>query len=136
MGLVRGPNAAMISGALNAAVNGGNIVEGMVTGCLSASFSQLGLLGAGIYGGFMSYSQGVSFMRGFVSAGISQLGGGDGIPGFVTSTILGGVASRITGGKFESGAASAAFMYVMRVGAQKISVGGALKVRMRVVVVI
>ena len=44
-------------------------------------------------------------------------GGGPSIKGFVTSAVLGGVATEVTGGKFKNGAASAAFMYAVSAGA-------------------
>lgn len=47
-------------------------------------------------------------------------GGGPSIKGFVTSAVLGGVATEVTGGKFKNGAASAAFMYAVSAGVRSV----------------
>jgi len=77
-------------------------------------------LAHGVAGGVMSSLQGGKFGYGFVSAGVTQLSGGqiDRIdaanPGFsisrtVAAAAVGGTVSAITGGKFANGAVTAAF---------------------------
>ncbi len=66
---------AQQGGAAQAAVNGTNILTGAVTGAIGGAFGGAGIIGAGIYGGFMSYAQGGNFASGFVSAGIGGLFG-------------------------------------------------------------
>jgi hypothetical protein len=118
--------AGAAGGAAQAAVNGTNILTGAITGAIGGAFGAGNAFIAGLYGGFMAYTQGGNFASGFFAAGIGAAGGGQGysIDSFIRSTVLGGVASRITGGKFANGAQSAAFMFAVSAGMNKIGVGG------------
>jgi RHS repeat-associated protein len=111
----------MISGAAGAAANGTSILKGVVFGAFSgAAYGAGGVWGSAVWGGVESYMNGGAIGRGFIAAGIGALGGAGGggpsIKGFVTSAVLGGVATEVTGGKFKNGAASAAFMYAVSAG--------------------
>jgi RHS repeat-associated protein len=111
----------MISGAAGAAANGTSILKGVVFGAFSgAAYGAGGVWGSAVWGGVESYMNGGAIGRGFIAAGIGALGGAGGggpsIKGFVTSAVLGGVATQVTGGKFKNGAASAAFMYAVSAG--------------------
>ncbi|GAA6166523.1 RHS repeat-associated core domain-containing protein [Sessilibacter corallicola] len=127
-----------ISGAVGAAVNGGNILQGALVGGLSAAaFSSVsGFIGGsgdffgsglsqgaffgrvaahGFIGGVQSVLQGGKFGHGFASAGFTQAFAGQ-INGLKTkfarvsaSAVVGGTASEISGGKFVNGAATVAF---------------------------
>ena len=121
--------AGMIGGAAGAVANGGNfgdVVFGMLMGAFSGAIAGAGLdpmmafLIKGISGGAMESVQGGSFGHGFMVAGISGMGGGEGIPGAVSAMIIGGTVSEMTGGKFKNGAASAAFNYALQWGAGEI----------------
>jgi hypothetical protein len=114
----------MISGAAGAAANGTSILKGVVFGAFSgAAYQAGGAWGSALWGGAESYMNGGAIGRGFIAAGIGAMGGAGGggpsIKGFVTSAVLGGVATEVTGGKFKNGAASAAFMYAVSTGVQK-----------------
>lgn len=119
--------AGMIGGGLSAAINGGNILQGIAFGALSGfagGFGGItGFAGRGLVGGLQSRMAGGKFGHGFWAAGIGGAAGGQGFSpiGFFGSAVLGGVATRITGGKFKNGAAGAAFMYVMSMGASKVA---------------
>jgi RHS repeat-associated protein len=111
----------MVSGAAGAAANGTSILKGVVFGAFSgAAYGAGGVWGSAVWGGVESYMNGGAIGRGFIAAGIGALGGAGGggpsIKGFVTSAVLGGVATEVTGGKFKNGAASAAFMYAVSAG--------------------
>lgn len=83
----------------------------------------------GMAGGVMAGLQGGNFGHGFASAGLSVLGGAVGgrdlgAQGLVINAIVGGTISKITGGKFASGAQSAAMMYAVMWAGSKIGTGG------------
>jgi hypothetical protein len=104
---------------------GGDILQGMVIGALSAGAAggASGLdafLASGLVGGMSAMMAGGEFVKGFLSAGISSGVSAGGFEGFVQAAVLGGVATAITGGKFANGAATAAFMWALRAGAQKV----------------
>ncbi len=106
------------TGGLNAAINGGNILKGMAQGAFS-SWAGVGggIMGSMMAGGILAEYNGGSFMKGFASAGVGALGGGGkGFGGMIRAAVAGGVASRITGGKFANGAYSGAFMYAVQKG--------------------
>lgn len=118
--------AGAIGGAVGAAVNGGNIIMGAAFGAFSGAVGGLegisGFIARGMLGGMQTAIAGGKFGHGFAAAGIGGLGGRtSSTAGFVRSSILGGTASEITGGKFKNGAATAAFMWALRAGANKIS---------------
>jgi RHS repeat-associated protein len=74
----------------------------------------------GAVGGIFNVVQGGQFGHGFIAAGVGMLGAqGASALGFsgnvaqvLASAVIGGTASRLTGGKFTNGAASAAFAAV------------------------
>jgi len=131
-----------VSGAIGAAVNGGNILRGALIGGVSgAAFSGAGSLfrGSGalahLRGGFRYFAQvavhgtiggitniltGGKFGHGFATAGFAKFFsvgalklGLDGAGQFFAATIAGGTASKVTGGKFANGATTAALAYVV-----------------------
>ena len=123
-----------LSGAVGAAANGGNILQGAAFGALSgAVFGGIGdaFSGTALEGGFahvgahalaggsLSALQGGKFITGFVSAGIAKAANVNRIMGdkitplarstrIFTAAIVGGTTSEITGGKFANGATTAA----------------------------
>ncbi|WDE13665.1 PQQ-binding-like beta-propeller repeat protein [Thalassomonas haliotis] len=126
--------AGAISGAAGAAVNGGNILKGALTGAVSAaafygvgtafqgvdtSFGSVGYFGKvaahGLTGGVMAKLQGGKFSQGFAAAGVTQAfsRGIDSLKTYgarvTTAAILGGTASKLSGGKFANGAVTGAF---------------------------
>jgi RHS repeat-associated protein len=109
-----------VSGAVGAAANGGNILKGAFYGAFSAAAGVVGgPLGGALAAGAIADREGGSFGRAFLAAAIGGAGGSGSQPSFtglLQSAVLGGVATRITGGKFKNGAASAAFMYAVQAG--------------------
>lgn len=119
--------AGAIAGAVGAAVNGGNILKGALYGAIGGVAAYAGVAASAMWGGIQSEIEGGSFGHGFLAAGIGTIGGsssGPGWGGFIRSAVIGGVATEITGGKFKNGAASAAFMYAVSAGVNKIATGG------------
>ncbi|HMU67430.1 MAG TPA: RHS repeat-associated core domain-containing protein, partial [Cellvibrionaceae bacterium] len=116
-----------VSGAVGAAANGGNILKGAFYGAFSAAAGVVGgPLGGALAAGAIADREGGSFGRAFLAAAIGGAGGSGSQPSFtglLQSAVLGGVATRITGGKFKNGAASAAFMYAVQAGVQSASRG-------------
>ena len=116
-----------VSGAVGAAANGGNILKGAFYGAFSAAAGVVGgPLGGALAAGAIADREGGSFGRAFLAAAIGGNGGVQGfsVGGLVRSSVLGGVASKITGGKFKNGAASAAFMYAVSAGVNRMAKGG------------
>ena len=126
--------AGAAAGAVGAAVSGGNIFRGAITGAISGLVTaglgspQLGLKGAalaaaqGVFGGMMSVIQGGKFGQGFMSASFSSFAGakfGTGtnpISNALRSALIGGTASVLGGGKFANGARSGAMSYAINAG--------------------
>ena len=120
------------AGAANAAINGGNVFRGAITGAISgAVFQQIGSSGwndgalvaaHSIAGGTISVIQGGKFGHGFISAGLAKSVSLNmnfsnrefhHILGRTTiSAIVGGTASVIGGGKFSNGAFTAAMAHL------------------------
>ena len=120
-----------LAGAANAAVNGGNILQGAVMGAFSGMmFGVVGetwaagtfgnVLGNAAVGGWMNSIQGGKFGHGFFAAGfsaafkpgINKIGNGAASHAahrIVAAAIVGGTASKISGGKFANGAVTGAF---------------------------
>lgn len=117
------PVIGMISGAAQAAANGGNIIKGAVFGAFAGAAYEAGsLFASGLVGGVQAYVEGGDFGRGFLAAGVGAFMGAQDIQGgwgFTASAVTGGVVSEITGGKFKNGAATAAFTWALSQGAQK-----------------
>ncbi len=133
-----GALAGAAAGAASAAINGGNILKGAITGGISgAIFAGTGVSGwedkakvlaHGIAGGFMSVVQGGKFGQGFLSAGFAKFattsltnGGvfnmadrstGSIVGRTAVATVVGGTASELGGGKFANGARTAAFAHL------------------------
>jgi len=109
----------MISGGAGAAANGGNILKGVAMGAFSGGMS-FNIATAAMAGGAMARMNGGDVTSGFLSAGIGAAFGGSsgGFNGgdLIRAAVVGGVTSRITGGKFANGAAGAAFMYAVSAG--------------------
>lgn len=109
-----------VSGAVGAAANGTSILKGAFYGAFSAAAGFVGgPLGGAIAVGAIADREGGSFGRAILAAAIGGAGGAGSQPSFtglLQSAVLGGVATRITGGKFKNGAASAAFMYAVQAG--------------------
>ncbi|GIU51200.1 hypothetical protein TUM4438_40000 [Shewanella sairae] len=115
------------SGAISAAVNGGNIFRGALIGAVTAGvaagMADSGvletLLTNGFVGGIASEVTGGNFGHGFIAAGVSGLAGGaigqvDNAAGrIVLRGAIGGTISEVTGGKFANGAKSAAFAQIV-----------------------
>ncbi|BFM12486.1 hypothetical protein R50072_26390 [Simiduia litorea] len=105
----------------------GSLKAGIIAGIASAITPMGGGSGSfvqdfvvqGVIGGISSVLQGGKFGNGFVSAGISSLGGAArgawtaGIKSIagraMASALIGGTVSQLTGGKFANGAAAGAF---------------------------
>ncbi len=124
-----------IAGGSGAAVNGGNVLQGVAIGAFSAAAfagfdgagfgwgaagnvgqHALNIAASGVLGGAITVMQGGKFGHGFASAGVSAaaVGGmnGAGIKGparVIGAAIAGGTASVVSGGKFANGALTAAF---------------------------
>jgi len=110
-----------VSGAVGAAANGADtsgIMLGAMTGMASGANIYLGAIVAGV----SAHAQGGSFGRTFAAAGVGAMVSGLGLQdpqGFITASVVGGVSSEITGGKFKNGAATAAFTWALSQGAQR-----------------
>ena len=129
--------AGAISGAVGAAVNGGDILTGGLTGAFSgAAFYAIGqtftgaagtslakdgfhhVFAHGFTGGLLATIQGGKFGHGFVSAGLTKaINVNDLVPGIdeglnevrvILAALVGGSVSAVTGGKFANGATTAA----------------------------
>jgi hypothetical protein len=130
--------AGAAAGATTAAVNGGNILKGAITGGISgAVFGGIGLkftgneaiLAHAFAGGAMSVVRGGKFGEGFLSAGFAKFAmlglekagylkldnrDFDAVIGRTTiAAVVGGTASAIGGGKFANGAQTAAFAHLL-----------------------
>ena len=129
-----------IAGGVGAAVNGGNILQGIAIGAITgaatfgvaagldaaglSAFSVEGVLSFGAVGGISSVLQGGKFGHGFVAAGVTAaVGGAKFLAGkgkellrVITKTVVGGTVSKITGGKFANGAAYGAFASIVSEG--------------------
>lgn len=119
----------VFSGAIGAAANGGDMLQGAAFGAFSSAVGGGGFWGfvaRGTVGGVQSRVNGGKFGHGFWSAGIGGMGGAGGysVGGFVRAAVLGGTAAEIAGGKFKNGAATAAFSYAMSWTAFKYGPGG------------
>jgi len=129
-----------VTGALDAALSGGNVSDvlrggaiGAIQGAITAGFgngvegsfaagdygSAIGYsVGHGVVGGATNEAMGGKFQDGFLSASTSALaqgiplGGKSYIGGLVKSSVIGGSAAEIGGGKFANGASTAAFQYI------------------------
>ena len=129
--LIRGGNLgqALLAGVSAAAFT--YAAGGLFPG-IDATFGQVLLYGLqmGVIGGITTTLQGGNFGHGFVAAGIgATVGGALASSGwfqrlgkygrlgkfgkFVTSTVVGGTVSRITGGKFANGALTSAFAFTL-----------------------
>lgn len=129
-----------ITGGVNAALNGGNVVQGVAIGAFTGAatygvatglesqgigaLSAEGVLGFGAVGGVASVASGGKFHHGFIAAGAGGAIGNTGIGGFdqaalrtIGRAIIGGTVSELTGGKFANGAATAAFASIVAEGA-------------------
>ena len=129
--------AGAISGAVGAAVNGGDILTGGLTGVFSgAAFYAIGqtftgaagsslatdgfhhVFAHGFTGGLLATMQGGKFGHGFVSAGLTKaINVNEILPGIdeglnearmILAALVGGSVSAVTGGKFANGATTAA----------------------------
>ncbi|EGG95113.1 Rhs family protein [gamma proteobacterium IMCC1989] len=130
--------AGFASGAVSAAVNGGNVLQGALMGGLTgAVFGGIGISGLGngarvlahgVAGGALSVIQGGKFGAGFLSAAFAKFATlrltaagvynmanrsfGAIIGRTTVSAILGGTGSVLGGGKFANGAKTAAFAHL------------------------
>ncbi|MFL0802278.1 MAG: FG-GAP-like repeat-containing protein [Agarilytica sp.] len=117
-----GAIAGAFMGGMWAAVNGANdrgILKAAITGAISGSMGAYAegaewawyyeMAAMGTAGGVTSVLGGGKFGHGFVAAVVTPQGGKFGVIG---AAVVGGAISKMTGGKFESGAASGAFNYV------------------------
>src|SRR5690625_1896267 len=110
-------------GAVGAAANGADtsgIMLGAMTGMASGANIYLGAIVAGV----SAHAQGGSFGRTFAAAGVGAMVSGLGLQGpqgFIVASVVGGVSSEITGGKFKNGAATAAFSWVLARGINKLA---------------
>ncbi|UTW45941.1 hypothetical protein KFE80_03285 [bacterium SCSIO 12696] len=121
-----------ITGAISAAVNGGNILKGALTGAITGALipanlgidpiSVTGVLTYGAIGGIANVLQGGKFGHGFISAGVGAIAGtllkgtkavSTGLGRIITKSVIGGTISRLTGGKFSNGAVSGAFAAIV-----------------------
>ena len=127
--------AAAIIGSLSfmqTLANGGTFGDALIAGVSSAAMTYFGgeffpgvgefdlvyTLGIGALGGITSALQGGKFGHGFISAGIGAASGSLKFSGPATSqvvkrtltaVVVGGTATRISGGKFANGAGTAMF---------------------------
>lgn len=131
-----------LAGAVGAGISGGNVLQGAEFGAISSGLAAVGaplvgpladalapvLDGAaatastfivqGFAGGLASVIEGSNFGSGFLAAGVGSLAGGssDGqidLGGLIASAVVGGAASVLGGGKFENGAITGAYAYVV-----------------------
>jgi len=122
--------AGFVSGFINTGSLEGAIIGGIAgaffagAGAIGEQFGTLAGIGAnGVAGGLMSVAQGGKFGRGFLTAGLTKFAGGIGGgkfgfagKGFASmfsrvgiAGAIGGVAARISGGRFWSGFQTGAF---------------------------
>ena len=142
-----------VAGAVGAAANGGDILQGALAGGVSgAAFSGAGSLFRGtgglahltggveyfakaavhgVVGGITNVLQGGKFGNGFATAGVAKLFSLgaleldlDSTGQFLSATIAGGTASKITGGKFANGATTAALAYAVNQAISQASEAG------------
>jgi RHS repeat-associated protein len=144
-----GAAGGAVGGALNAALSGGNfgdILRGALTGAVTGAitgamgdgilqamadgkYGLAGMLvvGHGLVGGASNEALGGRFQDGFCSAAAGAaaqmipFGNGNGVLAMTKSSVAGGTASVLGGGKFSNGAYSAAFQYVVGAGLSKLS---------------
>ena len=123
------------AGAASAAINGGNIALGALTGAImgyvgggnwgEAGFGVADGLAIATAGGVTSMLDGGNFGNGFAAAGLSawagyKVGGmklgESGLGRVLAGAVIGGTISELTGGKFANGAMAGAFSAAVREG--------------------
>nr|WP_256473648.1 RHS repeat-associated core domain-containing protein [Aliidiomarina quisquiliarum] len=127
--------ATMLKGFIAGGIATGNLRGAIVGGLTAGMGKSLGelkgfgsFMSRGIIVGAASSLQGGKFSHGFVSAGASELFGGNvgnRTGNFITSAIVGGTVSHFVGGKFANGALTAALTWALAQGAENAFSGDA-----------